>query len=572
MGIERAERVQAATCDTGLGSAIARCRAGFVAVFAFSAVVNLLMLTVPVYMLQLVDRVLSSRSLETLVYLTLVAAGALAFLGLFELLRSRILVRLGTWLDAALSPEVFKRCLENALAGASYGTDSLRDLATLRGFLGGAGIMALFDTPWVPAYLAVIFLLHPLLGIVALVGSLLLFGLAFGTDRLTRRPFAQASAASARALRGAESAVRNAEILDGMGMASTLAGRWSDENDRVLAYQSSASDRAGLVAATTKAFRLFLQVVILAAGAWLVVENRLTAGGMIAASIILSRALAPVEQALGAWRHLRAAGEAWQRLSSLLDRPSRRPPAMVLPPPRGHLVADRITYTSRGAAQPILSNVSLEVPPGEVLALVGPSAAGKSTLARLLVGLDTPQSGVVRLDGADVFAWEREDFGLHVGYLPQDVELFAGTVRENIARMQVGEPSAVVEAARLAGVHEVILALPHGYETGIGENGAALSGGQRQRIALARALYGKPALLVLDEPNASLDTDGERALSAAIATLKQRGATIVLITHRPSLMAHVDRIVVLREGRVHLAGGRQQVLAQLRAPALEATA
>ena len=345
---------------------------------------------------------------------------------------------------------------------------------------------------------------------------------------------------------------------------TALIRRWDTLNNEVLEMQRVASDRAGLISAVTKTARMFLQIAILGAGAWLVLGHELSPGGMIAASIVMGRALAPVEQAIGTWKQTVGARDAWRRLTRHLGAAPLHPPAMRLPRPKGFLSVRNVSYAPPGTSEMVLRGVTLQADPGEALAIIGPSAAGKSTLARLIVGIGSPQAGAVRLDGAEMNRWDREDFGRFVGYLPQDVELFPGTVRENIARLEEGESAEIVAAARLAGVHEMILHLPNGYETQIGERGAALSGGQRQRIGLARAVYGRPALVVLDEPNSNLDAAGEEALNGAIAGLKAAGSTVVLIAHRPALMAHVDRIAVLNEGQVQMFGESSAVLAQLR--------
>ncbi|MEP9397616.1 type I secretion system permease/ATPase [Mesorhizobium sp. KR2-14] len=553
-------------CQSPLKHALSSCRGGFAAVAAFSFFINLLVLSTSVYMLQVYDRVLTGRSVETLVYLTLIATAALAAMGGLEFFRSRLLVQLGTWIDRVLSPQVLGRGLENALRGAAYRTEALRDLATLRGYLSGGGIMALFDAPWMPLYLIFIFLLHPLLGLLALGGGIILFALALANNALTAGALKQATAGSARAYQAADAGFRNAEVIDGMGMGGTLLRRWDAANVEVLALQSLASERAGLINAFTKPFRMFLQVAVLGLGAWLSLRHEVSPGAMIAASIIMSRALAPVEQAIATWKQTTGAREAWGRLNRLFDAPPLRPTGMELPRPQGRLTVEAVTYVPPGARAAVLKNVAFALSPGQVLAVIGPSAAGKSTLARLLVGMASPQHGQVRLDGADVFAWSRADFGRHVGYLPQDVELFPGTIRENIARMEEGVPAEVVAAAKMAGVHEMILRLPRGYDTEIGEQGSVLSGGQRQRIGLARALYGHPALVVLDEPNSSLDAAGEEALNEAIAKLKAAGSTVVIVAHRPSLMTHVDSVLVLNEGHAQMFGPRDAVLAQLRRP------
>jgi ATP-binding cassette subfamily C protein/ATP-binding cassette subfamily C protein EexD len=528
--------------------------------------INLLALTVSLYMLQVYDRVLTGRSVETLIYLTIIAGTALTAMGTLELLRSRILVRVGTWIDRMLSPALFGRGLENTLRGVPYRTEALRDLATLRAYFGGAGIGALFDAPWMPIYLAFIFLLHPLLGFLSLGGAAILFALATTNYALTAENLKRANTVSTKSYQAAEAAFRNAEVIDGMGMAPALMRRWDAANTDVLRLMARASDGAGLINACTKSLRMFLQVAVLGLGAWLVLRQELTAGAMVAASIIMSRALAPVEQAIACWKQTTGARDAWKRLSILFQLPPLRPPSMPLPRPTGYLTIEDVTYTPAGARHPVLRRISLSLSAGEALAVIGPSAAGKSTLARLIVGLAQPQHGFVRLDGADVFSWSRDDFGYYVGYLPQDVELFPGTIRENIARMDDSDPSHVVAAAVMAGVHDMILRLPSGYDTEIGEQGAILSGGQRQRIGLARALYRRPTLLVLDEPNSSLDAKGEEALNQAIAAMKGSGSTVVVVAHRPSLMAHIDQVLLLQEGQMQAVGPRDTVLAQLSRP------
>lgn len=549
---------------TELGEAFGHCHSGLRTVGWFSLVINLLVLTGSIYMLQVYDRVLPGRSVETLVYLTILAGGVLAVVGLLEVVRSRILVRLGTWFDRTLSPSVFALGLDNTLRGQSYKTEALRDLATLRSYLSGAGILALFDAPFAPIYLGLIFLLHPLLGFLALGGGVILFLLALLNHALTAGTLKQANGSAARGYREAEAAYRNAEAIDGMGMGSALMRRWDAVNADVLSLQARASDRGGFVTAASKALRMFLQIAVLGLGAWLVLANELSSGAMIAASIIMSRSLAPVEQAIASWKQTTGARDAWKRLKAFFQTAPLHPEAMDLPRPKGDLRIENIVYTPVGARHPVLRNISVSIEAGKALAIIGPSAAGKSTLARLIVGLGKPQHGSIRLDGADVFSWSRESFGRYVGYLPQDVELFPGTVRENIARMEEGDPSEVVAAAKMAGVHEMILRLPNGYETEIGDQGAILSGGQRQRIGLARALYGNPALLVLDEPNSSLDARGEEALNDAIAAAKASGCTVVLVAHRPTLMSHVDQVLVLNDGQVQLVGPRDAVLSELR--------
>jgi PrtD family type I secretion system ABC transporter len=552
--------------DNQISGVLARCREGLIVVGALSLVVNLLVLTVSIYMLQVYDRVLPGRSVETLIYLTLIAGVALAAMAALDVLRSRILVRLGIWIDRMLSPALFGRAVENTLRGLPYRTEALRDLATIRTYLGGAGIMALFDAPWMPIYITVVFLLHPLLGLLAFGGAAFLITLALANHALTSENLKRANIAATKGYQSAEVVFRNADVVDGMGMAPALTRRWDALNTNVLRLQERASDTAGLINACTKSLRMFMQIAVLGLGAWLVLRQDLSPGAIVAASIIMSKALAPVEQAIASWKMTTGARDAWNRLSTLFQLPPLHPQSMPLPRPKGSLVLDNVIYAPPGARHPVLRGVSLALAPGEALGIIGPSAAGKSTLARLIVGLAQPQHGSVRLDGADVFAWSRENFGCYVGYLPQDVELFRGSVRENIARMDDSDPAHVVAAARMAGVHEMILQFANGYDTEIGEQGERLSGGQCQRIGLARAIYRRPALVVLDEPNSNLDVSGEQALNRAIIDMKAAGSTIVVVAHRPMLIAQLDQILLLQEGQAQLFGPREAVLAQLSRP------
>lgn len=557
--------------DNQPSALLSRCREGLVAVGLLSTAVNLLMLTVPIYMLQVYDRVIPGSSSETLVYLTILAAGALAAMAVLDVLRSRIMVRIGIWIDRVLSPALFARGIENALRGVPYQTDALRDLATIRNYLGAVGIMALFDAPWMPIYLIFIFALHSTLGLLATAGAALLIGLAIANHLLTSEKLNRANLASTFGCQNAEMAFRNAEVVEAMGMTPALTRRWEEVNSDVLQFQENVSDTSGLINAWIKSLRLFLQVAVLGLGAWLVLRQELTAGGIIAASIIMSRALAPVEQAIGTWRITTNARDAWKRLSELLHLPPLYPAAAALSPTNGALVVRDVTYTPSGC--PVLRNISFSLEPGEVLGIVGPSAAGKSTLARLIIGLAKPQSGSIRLDGADVFAWNRETFGSNLGYLPQKVELFRGTVNENIARMDGVDPNDVVAAAMAAGVHDMIMRLPCGYNTEIGDYGLILSGGQRQRIGLARAIYRSPAFVVLDEPDANLDVAGEDALRNTIAQLKLHGSIVVVITHRPMLAARFDKILALRKGRAEFFGPAKTIVAHAkRRTALPVTA
>ena len=549
-------------------SAFQACRGTFFIVGVFSLFVNLLLLTTAIYLMQVFDRVLGSGSLATLVYLTIIAAGALVVLAILEVLRSRALNRVSTWLEQRLAPILLDRTVEDTVARREEAGTSLSDLVVLRSFVGGAGVLTLCDLPWVPVFLFVIYTLHPMLGHVALAGALVLGCLALANDFATKAHLKEAGQASRRAARVANTAVRNAEVVDALGLSDGLIRRWAKDGGEAVRLQSLASDRNSTIVGISKFVRLFLQIAIIAVGAALVLEQQLTGGAIIAASIIMGRALAPVEQAIGTWKHFVQAREARHRLNAVLDRPALRPEQMQLPAPRGYLSVERIIYGFDLDRPPVLKGVSFAIEPGQAIGIVGPSAAGKSTLARLLVGLDKPTGGIVRLDGGDIFAWPRHALGQHIGYLPQDVELFAGTVSENIARLGEVDPERVVDAARLADCHKMILQLANGYDTELGDGGVRLSGGQRQRIGLARALYGNPKLVILDEPNANLDGEGEIALSHAIKKIKARQASVIVIGHRPSTLASVDKVLLLVDGRVERFGARQDVLEALGRPKL----
>jgi len=550
-----------------LRAALGRCRSGFVAAGVFSLCINMLMLAAPLYMLQLFDRVITSRSTDTLVMLTLITVGALVVMALLDGARNVVLVRLSSWLDRRLGDAL----LTDGIAGAAGrnqdpGVQGLRDMSTFRSFLASPALFAILDMPWSPIFIAVIFLMHPVLGIVALIGAVVLFAIALANDFATRKPLRESSEASIQALQQAEAASRNADVIQAMGMMPEMVRRWHEHNDQSLDRQAVASIRSGGLTAMSKFVRLSLQIGMLASGATLVLAEEITPGVMIAASILMGRSLAPVEQAIGSWRNAVGARNAYRRIK---QRFATMPPTeepMQLPRPTGVINVEGVTYLHEGATEPVLRNVSFTLAAGETLGLIGPSASGKTTLARLLMGNLVPRAGHVRLDGADIGAWAPSDRGKYVGYLPQDVELFGGTVRTNIARMGVGDPDEVVEAARLAGVHDMILRLPEGYETEIGQAGAQLSGGERQRIALARAIFANPCFVVLDEPNASLDRAGEDALVQAISRLKEKGATVVIIAHRPSILRHVDKILVLRDGVVQNFGPRNEVVPHVVGP------
>jgi PrtD family type I secretion system ABC transporter len=554
-----------------LSKALASMRGAFTATVVFSFFINLLMFVAPLYMLQVYDRVLGSRNETTLVMLTIIAGGMLFVFGCLELVRSRVLVRIGCRLDRILNTQVFSSVFEQSVKQPSGShSQALRDLDSLREFMTGSGLIAFCDAPWVPLFIAVVFLFHPLLGLVALVGAVIIFLLALANEVFTRKPLSEASKANVGANTFVTTSLRNAEAVQAMGMLPGVMSRWSRRHQDVIGLQARASDRAGLILSTSKAIRMFLQVAILGTGAYLALQKEITPGTMIAASIIMGRALAPVEAAVGQWRGFVNARTAYQRLNALLAESSDASEHMPLPAPRGDLSAERVVVAPPGSRTPVLKGVSFELPAGEAMGVIGPSGAGKSTLARALVGVWPAANGAVRLDGADLHDWDKEELGPYIGYLPQDVELFDGTVAENIARFRDVDSEAVVRAAQMAGVQDMILRLPDGYDTKIGAGGQALSGGQRQRVALARALYGDVRLVLLDEPNANLDTEGEKALTEAIAKLRSEGRTVVIITHRPRLLSGVDKVLAMDGGQVKAFGPRQEVLARYTRPSVVA--
>ncbi|MEN0072822.1 MAG: type I secretion system permease/ATPase [Paracraurococcus sp.] len=552
--------------QTPLQKALRACRKQFILVGVFSGVVNLLQLTTSIYMMQVFDRVLASRILDTLYFLSLIAIFATLVLALLEAVRGQVMQRLATWVEHRVAPEGFVRAIESTLRGRPYRMEALRDLAVCRSFLGSQGALSLYDVPWVPIYLAFIFSLHWVMGCIALGGAVILFSLTLLSEVSTSKLLKEANIASMASQRRAESITRNAEVIDSMGMLPAVIGQWRESVAAMAEPQQRAADRAAMLVAATKFFRLAVQIGILGVGAYLVLQQELTSGASIAGSIIMGRALAPVEQMIGGWKQLVSARQSFRRLQTFLTQPRLRPAGMPLPEPTGRLSVERVSYAFPGQGVALIKGVNFSLQPGESLAIIGPSAAGKTTLIRLLIGTLPPSAGTVRLDGADVYQWMREDFGRHVGYLPQDVELFDGTVFNNIARMAEAEPEAVYEAAKLAGCHDMILRLPNGYETEIGDSGQYLSGGQRQLIGLARAMFGRPKLVVLDEPNSNLDGDSEAALTQALERLKAQDTTVILVSHRPTLVQGVDKVLLLKDGAMEMFGPRAEVLKRLMTP------
>ncbi|MGU3421590.1 type I secretion system permease/ATPase [Methylobacterium sp. D54C] len=530
----------------------------------FGLFINLLLFVSPLYMLQIYDRVIPSRSETTLAGITLIAAFGLAVYAMLELLRARLLVRGGVVFDQKIATPIFDAAHRGTLLrpGAQHDT-ALRDVDVLREFLTGAGMLAFCDLPWIPIFLLACFILHPWFGWMALVGGGTILGLTLLNEVATRRTLDAASQASREAGQSAATVFRNGEVLQAMGMVASMRGLWGRRHDDVLLLQARASDRAGLIVAATKFVRMLLQTLVLGVGAYLAIHREISAGSMIAASIIIGRTLAPIEAVVGNWKGFTAARASYRRLADLVAVAGSETRRLVLPRPRGLIEAEDISVAAPCATRPILKAVSVRLEPGSVVGIIGPSAAGKSTLVRALTGVWPLLEGTVRIDGADLNHWDRALLGQHVGYLPQDVELFDGTVAQNIARFADRDDARVIEVAQRAGCHALIQSLPEGYNTVIGRGGHGLSGGQRQRIALARALYGEPSLVVLDEPNASLDQPGEAALMRAVADLKRSGTTVVLVTHKVSLLEEADRILLMSEGRVQLSGTPEQVLAHV---------
>jgi PrtD family type I secretion system ABC transporter len=530
----------------------------------FSFFVNLMLLAPILYMLQVFDRVLASRSEETLVMLSIAAAIALLGMGLVDHARGRLLLAGGRRIDEMLGERVLKNLIRNASSVGRAGyVHGLKDVATLRGFFSGNNIIAMFDAPWLVFFILLIFLFHPWLGATALIGSLLLLALAWTNEKMNRGDLEQYQESGRRNGQMMDQGIRNADVLNSMGMSSVFAARWGRANAESLDHMQLASANMGAIHTTSKLLRQAIQVTMMGLGVYLVIDHQMTPGVMMAATILLGRAMAPVESLIGNWNGLVAARSAYGRLEKLfpeifLDR--QRTP---LPPPKGEIRIEKVYLAGRTPNTPIIRQAELELPAGKSLGILGPSGSGKSSLARLMVGVWRPTSGHVRIDGADMDQWDPDFLGKHMGYLPQDVELFAGTVAENIARFSSPDDAAVLEAARRAHAYELVLGLPDGFDTRLGDGGIQLSAGQAQRVGRARALYGKPSIVVLDEPNANLDADGERALLRTLETLKQEGATVVMITHKPSLVPTMDYLLVMREGRIELMGPRDQVLARM---------
>lgn len=549
--------------ESALRQALGACRSSFLAAGLFSLFINLLLLVPTLYMLQIYDRVLASSSESTLLMLTLIALFLFLVMGGLEWVRSQILIVTGTRLDRLLGARVFDSVFRQTLnSGGRVATaQPLSDLLNLRQFMTGQGLFAFFDAPWLPIYIAVMFMFHPAFGVVAIFSAAVLVALAIWNEIATRDDLQEANRHAIESGNHTQRNLRNAEVIEAMGMLPRMRERWQVRQDKLLALQARASRRGGLIAATSKTFRMTIQSLVLGLGAYLAIHREISPGVVIGGSILLGRALAPIDILIGTWRSFVGAREAYNRLDALLEAIPLREAPMPLPAPRGEVSLEKLVVAPPGALAPVLKNISLVVAPGETLAVIGPSAAGKSTLARAVLGIYQPTSGTVRLDGAELEHWERAALGQYIGYLPQDVELLDGTISENIARFGAVEPDKVVAAAEAAGVHSMILHLADGYDTRI--IGNVLSAGQRQRVALARALYGEPQLVVLDEPNSNLDQEGDAALARTLGELKRNGRTVIVVTHRSNVLEQADKILVMAEGQIAVYGQRDKVIATL---------
>jgi PrtD family type I secretion system ABC transporter len=551
---------------TPLNHAVSTTRSALIPAGVFSLFLNLLALVSPLYMLQVYDRVLGSRNLMTLLFLTIIAVFLYLVYGSLDALRSRVLVRGGARFENVLRTPLFETTFTATLLGQKSGTveaQPFRDADTVREFFTGTAMLAFFDLPWVPLFVAASFFLHPIFGWLAIGTGILTLMITVVNEYSTKKSLHRATQASISAHADVSATLRNAEVMRAMGMASGLKDRWAERRDEQITWQAVASDRGGAITAGIKSFRQIVQVFILGIGGYLCLQGELSPGGIVAASIIVGRALAPIELAVNQWKMFQNARLAWGRLQTLFRAIPQNQERMPLPPPKGSIKVDQIIAGAPGQRTPILRGVSFQIESGVTLAVIGPSAAGKSSLIRVVLGVWPAATGTVRMDGFDITHWDPHELGPYIGYLPQDVELFSGTIAQNIARFREANHADVIEAAKLAGVHEMVQHMPNGYDTQIGEGGHALSGGQRQRVGLARALFGKPAIVVLDEPNANLDAPGEAALISAIRHLKQTGTTVIFVTHKTNMLTLADKVLLMEQGVVRLYGERDEVLAKI---------
>ncbi|CUB02786.1 type I secretion system permease/ATPase [Marinomonas fungiae] len=549
-----------------LGSALKASKRGFIAAGFFSLFINILMLTAPFYMLQVYDRVVPSRSLETLFFLTIMMIFLFGVLGVLEWVRSRILVRVSNQIDQFLSHRVYTAMFNAGVKMPNRRTaQPLNDLTSIRQFMTGNGLFAFFDAPWLPLYIGLMFLFHPAYGWFAIGAAVILLAVAVLNEKMTKKTLTEANGENIKAQNLASSNLRNSEVLHAMGMLPGIMGRWSNQHKAFLSKQTIASDRAGVFSNLSKVLRMIFQSSILGLGAYYVVIGEMSSGMMIAGSILLGRALAPLDLLINSWAGFNNARTARTRLEELLNAFPAEDRNMSLPKPEGKLEAINLFVAPPGSRTPTLKGVNFDARPGDLVGIIGPSAAGKSTLAKAILGIWPTMNGTLRIDGAEVQHYNRDEIGPYIGYLPQDIELFDGTVSENIARFSNLDPDKVVAAAKKAGVHEMILQLPEAYDTRIGVDSGALSGGQRQRIGLARALYGSPKVIILDEPNSNLDEMGEKALSETMQILKQEQVTTFVISHRTSILKSIDKLMVLKEGQMQMFGPKEEVMQKLMA-------
>ena len=547
-------------------------RAAWIAVFVFSMTINLLMLAPTVYMMQVSDRVMNSRNMMTLLMLSLLALAVFAVMGTLEWARSRVMVRLGVRLDRRLGARLLALSHRFEVEKLGDGRRLLSDLTHVRTFLTGYAIFALLDAPWVPIFIVVTVMLHPTLAVVVLAGAIVMVTLTYITERAVRSPLADSNNSAAETSQFVATNMRHGEIIEAMGMFPMMLERWQKKQDRHLVQQAIASDRAGITQGVTKFVRMANQGIAMGVGGFLFLSTDVSPAIVFAASLLSSRISGPIEALTATWSQLGTAYESWERIDDALRYADKDYSGITLPAPKGEVALEGVFGGPPGVSAPFVQSVNLKIPAGVIVAIVGSSASGKSTLVRLITGVWAPRMGTVRLDGADLRTWRREQLGPYIGYVPQDVELIEGTVAENIARLGSLDSDKVIAAARSAGVHEMVLQMAEGYGTQVGANGAFLSGGQRQRIALARAMYGDPPLLVLDEPNANLDEAGELALDIALQQAKQRGQTVIIVSHRPIAIRNCDLILVMQDGQVLLYGPREQVMAKLASAAAAAKA
>ncbi|WJN59986.1 type I secretion system permease/ATPase [Pseudomonas sp. SO81] len=547
-----------------IDAALLRYRSLFWVIALFSGVINLLTVVPAIYMMQVFDRVMASRNEMTLLLLTLLALGLFLLSSLVEWVRGQVMIKMSVGIDLDLGERLFGVAFQKSLKEHNANpAQVLSDLNALRQFLTGSALISLLDLPWMPIFLIVTGLLHPWLGLFTLLGAVILFCLAIWNEHATRKGLDEANQISVHSAKYVNSTLQNAEVIQAMGMLSNLQKRWAGLQQRLIGAQTAASDQAARISTITRLVRTAWQSLAMGVAMLLILEGQITGGVMMAAGFLISKAMLPAEQAISSWKQLDNAKASYRRLCQLLEEFPRKAERMSLPDPTGAIRIERLVVTPPGSKRPAANGIDLALNKGEVLAVIGPSASGKSSLARAMVGVWPCSYGSVRLDGAEIGQWDAEALGPHIGYLPQDIELFDGTVAENISRFGETDSAKVIEAATLAGIHQMVLRFPQGYDTPLGPGGLGLSGGQKQRIALARALYGKPALVVLDEPNSNLDDAGEAALVAAIDALRKHGSTVVLVTHRPSVLAVVDKLLVLQEGTQKMFGPRDQVLKAL---------